>query len=54
MLQRGGVLQQRILRVVVGLLLLLGGLEGSWGAVGRRCTSSLFLLRKGQAYCVCW
>ena len=54
MLQRGEGLLRRILRVVVVLLLPLEDLEGSRGAVGRKCTSSLFLLRRGQVCCVYW
>ena len=53
-LQRGEGLLRRILRVVVVLLLPLEGLEGSRGVVGRRYTSSLFLLRKDQVCCAYW
>ena len=53
-LRRGEGLLQRILRVVVVLPLPLEGLEGSRGAVGRRCTSSLFLLHRGQVCCAYW
>ena len=53
-LQRDGVLLLRILRVVVWFLLLPEGLEGSRGAMSRRCISSLFPLHRGRVCCAYW